>query len=353
MRKAHIDLLRILSIILVMFNHTGTSGYMLFTTRTESPFYFVYMAFSIFCKVAVPIFFMISGALLLHKEESIQEVFKKRFFRIAVDLLIASVVYYLIFHPNESISILGFFKTIYQSSATTALWYLYSYLGLLLMLPMLQKLAKAMTNSEFIYLIGGYIVLVGIIPALELIFFRGSITINPHFSVPLFTTSNIVYLMTGQFLERRLSETYFSKRNMLILNAISIIAIAITCAITQLFINDFGTSQLDEVERYFNILIIIPSITLFFVIKGLFMKIHTSHRVNKIITTIGSSVFGAYLIEKMMRHISQYVYVFLNPVIGSFFASIVWVVVGTSMGLALIIVAKRIPYVNKVVNWLI
>ena len=59
-RLLHLDLLRIIAIFFVIFNHTGDRGYMLFTDNVGTALYFPYMAFSVLCKVAVPIFFMIS-----------------------------------------------------------------------------------------------------------------------------------------------------------------------------------------------------------------------------------------------------------------------------------------------------
>lgn len=211
MRKAHIDFLRLLCITFVMFNHTGEAGYMLFTQRSESPLYFVYLSFSILCKIAVPIFFMISGALLLNKQETVIDVIKKRFVRIAIDLLIASVVYYLLFFEGEK-SIVSFLKTIYNSSSTTSLWYLYSYCGVLLMLPLLQKLAHAMNNLEIVYLIGAHLIFVGVLPSLEVIFTQSSWTLNPAFSAALLTTTNIIYLFAGYLLERRLLDDCFTMK---------------------------------------------------------------------------------------------------------------------------------------------
>jgi len=352
MRKAYIDLLRIICITLVMFNHTGTAGYMLFTERTESPFYFVYLSFSICCKIAVPVFFMISGALLLKKQENIIDVIKKRLLRIVVALLIASVVYYILFNKDE-ISIVSFLKTIYSSSATTSLWYLYSYCGMLLMLPLLQKLAQAMANSDFVYLICAYVILTGVIPAMEDILFQGDLTLNPHFSVVLYTTSNVVYVLTGYFLENRLREDYFSNKNVLKLSVVSIVSIGLTCVLTQFKINEMGFSSLELVESYFNHFILVPSLSVFFIVKGAFVKINLSQRVSKIITTLGASVFGAYLIEKLVRVLFRPVYVFLNPYIGSFLATIMWVFFGTSVSLLFITALRKCPYINKAINWLI
>lgn len=67
-RLLHLDLLRLMAILFVIFNHTSDRGYFLFADSVGSWLYFPYMASSVLCKVAVPIFFMISGALLLPKE---------------------------------------------------------------------------------------------------------------------------------------------------------------------------------------------------------------------------------------------------------------------------------------------
>jgi surface polysaccharide O-acyltransferase-like enzyme len=74
-RLIHLDLLRLIAIFLVIFNHTGERGYILFISKMGSPISLLYMAASVFCKIAVPLFFMISGALLLKKEESLKQLF--------------------------------------------------------------------------------------------------------------------------------------------------------------------------------------------------------------------------------------------------------------------------------------
>ena len=334
----------------MMFNHTGVDGYALFIERTESPFYYLYMSFAILSKVAVPVFFMISGALLLNKHESIRQVIKKRFLRIVLVLFIVSFAYYILFNYNSGFSLVDFVKTVYQSSVNTSLWYLYSYCGVLLMLPLLQKLAKAMSNSEFVYLICGYFIFSGIIPAFEFLFSKGTITLNPHFSVALFTTSNIVYVMTGYFLENRLSKHCLSKKNLFLLGAASFLAVLLTCVLTQLKIEQVGLSSLADVESLFNLFIIIPAISLFLITKGIFYNINDSKRIGKVITTLGSSVFGAYLVEKLVRILVSPIYDFLSPYVGSFLASVIWVLIGISISLLFITAIKKCPLINRFVN---
>lgn len=93
-RRIHLDLLRLVAIFMVVFNHTGDCGYMLFADKLNTPLYFPYLISSIFCKIAVPLFFMISGALLLPKQESFKQLFSKRILRMTIVLVLISVPYY-------------------------------------------------------------------------------------------------------------------------------------------------------------------------------------------------------------------------------------------------------------------
>ena len=107
-RLIHLDLLRVMAIYLVIFNHTGDRGYTLFISKISSPVSLLYMIASVFCKIAVPLFFMISGALLLRKEETLQELFLKRILRMVVVLFIISIPYYFWLHRSNGLNILDF-----------------------------------------------------------------------------------------------------------------------------------------------------------------------------------------------------------------------------------------------------
>ena len=81
MKKVYLELLRILAIIFVLFNHTRSLGYSLYA-NTENPFsYWGSLSLSILCKAAVPIFFMVSGGVLLGRQETLKDLFRKRVLR--------------------------------------------------------------------------------------------------------------------------------------------------------------------------------------------------------------------------------------------------------------------------------
>lgn len=151
-RRVYIDFLKVIAIYMVLFNHTGVSGFVLFTVRQGTKMYFPLMFNAILIKIAVPLFFMASGALLLGKEESYGDLLRKRFLRFLVVLVVASLISYLytcLRQGTQTFSVGYFLTTLYTSRLSGSYWYLYAYLAYILMLPLLRKLAKAMTVREY------------------------------------------------------------------------------------------------------------------------------------------------------------------------------------------------------------
>lgn len=91
-KKLYIEILRIIAIAFVIFNHTGKNGFQLYSITDNEIMYVIYLTMAVICKIAVPIFFMVSGALLLNKEESIKDLYKRRVSRIVLVILIASFI---------------------------------------------------------------------------------------------------------------------------------------------------------------------------------------------------------------------------------------------------------------------
>ena len=89
-KKIYIEVLRCIAIFFVIFNHTEEYGFDLYKETAETLPYIIYLTISILCKAAVPIFFMISGAMLLGKEESIKTLYKKRVLRFLMVIIVVS-----------------------------------------------------------------------------------------------------------------------------------------------------------------------------------------------------------------------------------------------------------------------
>ena len=88
-KRLDFELLRMISVFFVIFNHSGSRGYMLFSNYNPHALRFwLYLAVSIFCKLSVPVFLMITGALMLNREtESFPRHWIRRVFHMCFILL--------------------------------------------------------------------------------------------------------------------------------------------------------------------------------------------------------------------------------------------------------------------------
>lgn len=110
-------------------------------------------------RFSVPIFFMLTGALLFDKEYPVGIFLKKRFFRVIIPFLFWSIPYILfgltlkILHKEE----LDFFKVFifiinqFKNGSSYHLWFVYTLLGIYLFIPIISKWIRNSTNKEILY----------------------------------------------------------------------------------------------------------------------------------------------------------------------------------------------------------
>lgn len=141
-------------------------------------------------KCAVPLFVILSGSLLLHKEESITIFYKKRLIRLIPPFIVWSfVIYFLNFiKKGEVFSIVSFFSNYITQTITSGVvsvyWYFYMILGLYLITPFLRKFLQSLNRIESLFLI----CLLFFIYAISLLF--------PDFEIATrFVSNNYIYFI--------------------------------------------------------------------------------------------------------------------------------------------------------------
>ena len=109
-------------------------------------------------RVGVPLFFLISGYLLLSKQEDLPTFFKKRAARIIIPFLVWSIIYDV--QNSDAFAsgitfegILKLFIRILRGPRETHLWFFYSLIGLYLLTPILRVFVAKARNSEILYYI--------------------------------------------------------------------------------------------------------------------------------------------------------------------------------------------------------
>ena len=348
-KKIHLEFLRFLAILLVVFNHTGENGYLYFTTVPGSKLYPLYFFLSVLCKIAVPLFWMVSGALLLNRDEDIKTVFTHRFLRVALVLALFSFGYYLYSakgNPDFRFSIVYFLELLYSTDLAPAFWYLYAYLGLLILLPVLRKAAKHLTNEEFMYFFAAMLLLRGLLPILEYALWHGERTVNPSFLANFFSY-DVVFFLMGYFLEHRVHPTELKGKRALALLILGAAAIALMMLATQLRLHDGGAMTDADGEMFYAGLLLVPSAAVFYSARLLFKNADENSALSKVFLMLGSVSFGVMLLEHFVRCETGFVMTGLSKVLPVFTSAVLWTLVVYILAGAVIWLLKKIPAVNK------
>ena len=149
---------------------------------------------------------MISGGLLIAKEEGIKDTWK-RVGRIAITLLLVSIFYYM--HNKitykTTLDFKDFMTKFYMCKINSHLWYLYLYIGFLISLPMLRKFAKNMTNKEFVYMFCIAVVFIYVIPSVDFLQWNNKITLNNNIKVTWFAGNMVLFPLMGYFIENKVN----------------------------------------------------------------------------------------------------------------------------------------------------
>ena len=97
-KQIDIELMRIIACFFVIFNHTETNGYFLFSLYDKHSLQFwIYLFLSVFCKFSVPLFFTISGALMLDREpEPLNRLWRYRILKMVIILVTWSLFTFLL-----------------------------------------------------------------------------------------------------------------------------------------------------------------------------------------------------------------------------------------------------------------
>ena len=136
-RDSALDALRILACLLVVANHT--LGYALNTGAPGAELFYC-LLFSL-CKTGVTLFVMVSGILLLDREDGFRKT-GRRILRVLVPLLAVSALLAWKDEGLAGLAPLRFLASFLRDPRRAPYWYLYALIGFYLLLPFLQKMTR-------------------------------------------------------------------------------------------------------------------------------------------------------------------------------------------------------------------
>lgn len=297
MHFQHIDLLRIFATMSVMVIHIDPMGSDCSSRIIPSAEWLFAMLFDGLSRWAVPIFFMISGALFLDKRISITRLYRHNISHIAIAFLFWSFTYAVI---REMVYGYGIKNTILETLyGHYHMWFLFSILCLYIAVPFLQRIVEHKHLEEYLLVVCFVfsLLLPQLVECTEL--FSPNIagigkTILSKFDICFVSTATF-YFVLGHYLHH-IELSSFYRRMLYVLGFIgAILTVSLTCIVS--------IWKGVETETFFS-----PSdinISLFSIAIFVFAKYNlskpTKHPTLSFLSKhIPPICFGAYLIHPMV-----------------------------------------------------
>lgn len=155
-RIFYLDFLRSFAIIMVLALHC-ISEYMVQPYLYETTSWYINLFVNAFARCGVPIFFMISGCLMLtsDKTKDLKTFYKKALSKIAIPLVFWNIVYFVYncLRGYVEFDVLMLFKQFVNIGSEYHLWYLYTLLGIYLVAPFLKMIVDSCDIKKQIWLL--------------------------------------------------------------------------------------------------------------------------------------------------------------------------------------------------------
>ncbi len=347
-RSLPVDLIRTVAIVLVILLHAAIEPVHLIDEMSPSgvSLWWTVNIYSSLARPCVPLFVMLTGALLLQPSkatEPLKEFFKKRMKRIALPFLFWGIIYFIwrFFVNQEPFS--------YEQVVTGALtgpynhfWFLYMLVGLYLITPILRVVVAYAEWKTIKYFLLVWFIGTAIIPLITL---SGSFGVHDSVFV---ITGWVGYFVLGAYMQR-------IHLRPLILYMTLLLGTIGTIVGTYIITGTLGERQGQLFSDPCSICVITASVTLFLILSTLLSAQPKSQtpRISRVSHQISQNTLPIYLLHIIVLETFQKGYLgfkisllTLDPAIG-----IPLVTVATLfICLGIIYALKKIPYIGKIIG---
>ena len=266
-------------------------------------------------RIAVPLFFMISGYLLLPRSESLRDFYLKRMPKVLIPFVAWSLIYlgwYCGNHPNTCTPAVVWDLLLVQGTYYH-LWFLYSLISIYLILPVLRLMIRPDTDKKILwYLISLWLIFQ---PLLTIAHKFGNFSIK--LNAPL-ATGFACYFVLGYLL----GEITLTRSRNILSSAIYLIGTLITILGTYLLTRASGKFD-GFFYDFVSLNVILASSAAFLLFRWISdRKPFTSSNFQAILRTVATGTFGIYLIHIIVIEVLSSWIPFLQ--INSFMGNAIW-----------------------------
>ena len=334
---AWLDNARILAIFAVIFVHVSVG--VPWQAEAGSPLWIYGMSIDALVRWCVPMFVMVSGALLLepHADESLRDFYKKRVSRVLIPLLFWSLLYivwgYFRENVQEEFSLTYVVKKLASGKPYYHMWFMFMLAGLYVFTPVFRAVVAGLKTRQLVFFIAMSFGIAAIQSLYEAWYVGESNLFLTWFLiyVPFFLMGHVV----------RHHDLPISTGKLAVVTACFAVLVSVSLCTVSL-----NTSH-GEAGYFFknlNILNIFLSVSLAF----LFKRMTTPLLGDKLTAAVAPLTFGIYLLHMIplaYLHDQKEFWGMFSPYVYIPAFSFATLVVTT----ALVWLISRVPYVRKVV----
>lgn len=332
-KKEWIDYLRVIATVSVIFLHVSAEIPTLYK-KIPNDIWWIGNFFDSSVRFCVPLFLMISGALLLGKKINTTDFLKKRIWRVLLPFLFWSLIYILLnvvfkLYTGEKINVLEYvFNQLHYGSANH-LWFVYMILGIYLFLPIINSwIVNSETNDLLYYLLLWGLTLFIALPFKTVLGFK----------IDLYYFSGYLgYLILGYYLSKyNFNKFRFIKISIFIL---FIVGFLITFSGTYLLTKEALVFN-GSFYEYLTPNVLFMSIAVFVFGKHLIIK---NVLLLKIIDLINKYSYGIFLIHILILILLRKINIYWNLLHPCFSIPLI-VIICLTISLAIIYLINKLPY---------
>ena len=308
-RRYDYDVLRVCSMLGVIYLHVAAGALRSWNYPVLWNFSNVFACLS---TPAVPLFFMMSGALLLKEEKTadLGLLFRKRIPKVLVPLLSFSAItlLYSVVRGNAA-GALESFSRLLNTPVSVPYWFLYALIPMYLISPMLKKMVDGLTDSHWNYMMALWVVLtLGLYTVRTFVPAEYELVFTEHWTLNLNMIGGYLgYFLLGAYLERW--EKLPSRK---VLTAVILVTLTVSTVGTWW---DTGTQgmYLDRFTNYLTLFTFLLSSAIFLLAKSC---LRGKEERGKLLPLLSGGSFAVYLIHPLAIGVGEKLWTLLFGTLG-------------------------------------
>ena len=338
-RLHYLHLLRVIAICAVVMIHVATPFINNYGGATQE--FIVASIFDSIARMGVPLFLMISGALMLDENRTFD--LKKSLLRIVFLFLVWSLFYAfttIVVRPlinKETVDVMSFLYSVV--SGHYHLWYMYALAGLYLLTPILRCFVTKSNKNIVLYLIFLLMVFQFTTPIMQLLLNKTNneqlITLYQYLNEQIGINLGegvVLYYLSGWYI----ANFEFSKKKSITVYLIGILSVLTIILLMQVFSTEYGIIYANK-----NIFIFIYSLAVFLLVKRTYKP---NAVVERIVFSLSKLTFGVYALHVAV--LSMAFAIFSREIVCFLPVWLVTVVVS----FVLSFVISKLPFVKKIIK---